>query len=84
MVGQLHLIERFAFLPRYAFVPVLAGSLSAILCDSGASQPFFSAREKDKSIKSGEKLPNTGSLNDLHPTFQDGKLYWPLVTVLHV
>lgn len=82
MVGQLHLIERFAFLPRYAFVPVLAGSLSAILCDSGASQPFFSAREKDKSIKSGEKL--TRSLNDLHPTFQDGKLYWALVTVLRV
>lgn len=69
VAGQLHPMQRFAFLPRYCFVSVPPASSSAILYERGSPQAFLSARKKkkkrNKSIKTREKCPNTGPLNGL-------------------
>lgn len=92
-VPQQHLMQSSAFLHLGFHSPVPSASSSVIVCECGSPQAFPSARkDRTKSIKTTEKYPNTGSLNDLHPTcsgwravgFQDGKLYWALISILHI
>lgn len=93
-VAQLHLMQSSAFLAIVFFLQFLQHLHQWFYACVALHELFLQLekKEKIKSSKTTEQYPNTGSLNDLHPTcsgwkavdFEDTKLYWALISVLHV